>query len=176
MKKNQLVYFYEKTGEYQGTILAGTITSIVKDLQKGTTLYHVKVAKAFQDWDIWYVNREVVLTKDQIYTSKKQIEKEYKEEIVYNGLTRQLQHIETLLSDIRHEAREKPVIVDKWQTLTITGEKAFSKLCVSAEDITIGDRNLLEEIDKLKKEVNSIKKKIKPKTKKPVVKEEKANE
>ena len=172
MTNNKTIYFYEKTGEYQGTILVGTITSITKDLQKETTLYKVKVVDTLYDWDAWYLSREFIIRKDQIYTSKKQIEKEYKEEIVYNSLARRLQHIENLLADIRHEVKEKPVHIDNWQSLSITGEKAFSNLCVSAEDITIGSRNLLEEIDGLKKEVDSLKKKIKSKTKKPVVKEE----
>ena len=170
-KKNQLVYFYQTTGEYRGTILSGVITSIVQDLEKDKVFYNIKVTNTYYDWDAWYLNNFYKLEKDQLYTSKKQIEKEYKNEIIYNTLYQKLSNIETILNNIFSEVKEKEVIKDSWQTLTITGEKVFSKLCVNAEDVSIGSMSIKEEIEKLKKEINSIKKKIKPKTKKPVTKE-----
>ena len=170
-KKNQLVYFYQKTGEYKGTILSGVITSIIQDLEKDKVFYNIKVTNTYCDWDAWYIDHNFKLEKDQLYTSKKQIEKEYKDEIIYNTLYQKLSNVETILNNIFSEVKEKEVIKDNWRTLTITGEKTFSKLYVNAEDISIGNVSVKEEIEKLKKEIASIKKKLKPKTKKPVIKE-----
>jgi hypothetical protein len=168
-KTGQKVYFYQSTGEYEGTIVEGIILSITKDLSTKKVTYKINTEKGFS-YLSYFANKEFYLTSDQIYSSKKKIEKEYKDEIVYGNLNRKLNELDIILTSIYNEVKEKEIIKDNWKTLAITGEKAFSKLHIKAEDITIGDRNLIEEIDKLKKEISSIKKKIKTtKSKKPVV-------
>ena len=164
MKKNQVVYFYQSTGEYQGTIIAGVVKSIIKDLTTNKVTYTVKTTKGF-------ICEDFELSKDSIYTSRKQIEKEYKEEIIYGNLSRRLVRIESLLNDAIITVKE-PIVKEDWQSLFLGDEKdKYTTLYVDAKDVKIGEMSIKEELDNLKREINSIKKKIKPKTKKPVVRE-----
>ena len=168
IKKGQTVYFYKSTGQYEGTILSGTVVAITKDLVSGKVTYTIKTAAVDGEW-AWFSNRDYTLEADQIYTSSKQIEKEYKEEIVYGKLSKKLDNLDTLLNKVFNEVKE-PIVKENWQSLTISGLKEFSsKLQVNAEDVVIGEMSLKAEINKLKKDIASIKKQIKPKTKKPVV-------
>lgn len=176
IKKGKTVYFYRSIGEYQGTIVEGIVSSITKDLSTGEVTYTV-ITGNDSHYLGYFINKTFDLKSNQIYLSKKKIEKEYKDEIVYGNLNRKLNELDIILTNIYNEVKEKEIIKDNWKTLTITGEQTLnSKLYIKAQDITVGDRNLIEEIDKLKKEISSIKKKIKTtKSKKPVIEKKEDN-
>jgi len=171
-KKGQVVYFYEQTGEYEGQIRSGNITAATKDLLTGVIKYKVKVCPVMGNLWSYFCEYERELDFDQLYTSRKQIEKEYKEEIIYGDLSRKLAKLEELL--VRTIAEAKPKFENgSWgTTITLNGGEITSKIVVNAKDVEIeGIGSLQEEFKKLKKDVTDLKKKIKPKTKKPVVKE-----
>jgi len=174
-KKNQLVYFYEQTGEYEGAIRSGTIIAATKDLLTGKISYKVKVCPKMGDLWSFFGEHEINLSADQLYTSKKQIEKEYKEEIIYGDFSRKLAKLEELLEKAIAEAKPKFENGSWGTTLTLNGGEITSKLVVNANDVEIeGIGSLQEEFKKLKKDVADLKKKIKPKTKKPVVENKEA--
>ena len=171
IKQGQTVYFYQSTGTYEGTIVTGRVIAITKDLTTGTITYKVKTDKEASCW-AWFCENEFILTADRLYTSLERAEKDWKLDIICGKLSSKLDRLEATLQQIFNEIKE-PVVKENWGTLTFSGETISSTLKVNAEDITVGDRNLLEEIDKLKKEVASLKKKINPKkSKKPVEKKE----
>ena len=136
-KKGQVVYFYEKTGEYEGQIRSGSITAATKDLLTGIIKYKVKVCPI--TGDLWSYLREYEreLDFDQLYTSRKQIEKEYKEEIIYGDFSRKLAKLEELL--VRAIAEAKPKFENgSWgTTLTLNGGEITSKIVVNAKDVEI---------------------------------------
>lgn len=171
-KKNQIVYFYEQTGEYEGRIRTGFITEAVKDLLSKTIIYTVRVDKG--DVYSYFHDSEYHLTEDSLYSSKKKIEKEWKDEIVYGNLSSELHKMERLLLEVLNEVKPK---LDKNNQLTLTlSSKEFltNTVRIDAENVEVkGIGNLQEEITKIKKEIKNIKRKIKPQTKKPVVKEKK---
>ena len=86
-------------------------------------------------------------------------------------MSRRLVRIESLLNDAIITVKE-PIVKEDWQSLFLGDEKdKYTTLYVDAKDVKIGEMSIKEELDNLKREINSIKKKIKPKTKKPVVRE-----
>lgn len=171
-KKNQTVYFYQRTGQYQGAIVAGFISEATKDLLTGKVTYTVKVDTG--DTYSWFFRNTYTLSEDNLYSSKKKIEKEWKDEIVYGNLSSKLDKLERLLNEVLNEVKPK---LDQNKTLDfVLGSKEFSTntIKIEAENLEVkGIGNLQEEISKIKKEIKDIKKKIKPQTKKPVIKEEK---
>jgi len=172
-KVGQKVYFYQSTGEYRGDIVEGTITKAIKDLKTGEVIYTVNVAvDCTFGWLFGERGRE--LTGEYLYASKAKIEKEYKEEIVYNNLHNKIDELQRTLNQVYNELTKDEHKGLEGLTLNINGDKAFSTLQVNADDINIeGIGSLKDELNKLKKEVSKIKKEIKPKTKKPVIKESK---
>ena len=167
-KVGQQVYFYQTTGDYQGDIVEGTITKAIKDLETNKVIYTIKTAN---DW-LWYKTRE--LTSEYLYYSRKAIEKEYKEEIVYNNLAKKADNLQATLDKIYKELAKDEHKDFIGQTLTLSGLKNFNTACIGTADINIdGIGSVKEELTKLKKDINKIKKEIKPKTKKVVVKETK---
>jgi len=161
-KIGQLVYFYEQTGPYMGRIQAAKITAATKNLANGQISYELDVPGFF-------FNCKKTLTGDFLYSKKKVIEDEYKEELVYNSLQTKLNETSELLNKVLSEC--KPVDKDV-AISSITLGNITSCVKISANDIYVNDRNLVAELDDLKKDVDKIKKTIKPKTKK-AVKEEK---
>jgi len=176
-KVGQKVYFYQITGEYLGTIIEGTIKKIVKDLGTGEVTYSLNIP-SHPLW-LWNYNAEhlVELKEENLYSSRKKIEKEYKDEIVYNTLKEKIDRLQSVLFDVKTEL-QKDIHKDfTGMTLNITGEKAFSTICLNSEDVVIsGLGSVKEKVEELEKEIKAIKKKIKPKTKKPVVKKEEKTE
>lgn len=168
-KVGQTVYFYQTTGEYRGDIIEGIISKAIKDLKTGEVIYTVKVATdCTYGWLFRDCGKE--LTGEYLYASRAKIEKEYREEIVYNNLHEKIDELQRTLNKVYNELTKDEHKGWEGMTLGITGEKAFSTINVNADDINIeGIGSLKEELNKLKKEVSKIKKEIKPKTKKPVV-------
>jgi len=176
-KAGQKVYFYQITGEYVGTIIEGTIKKIVKDLSTGEVTYSLDIP-SHPLW-LWNYNTEhlVELREENLYSSRKKIEKEYKDEIVYNNLKEKIDRLQSILLDVRTELQKDEHKDFTGMTLNITGEKAFSTICLNSDDVVIsGIGSIKEKVEELEKEVKSIKKKIKPKTKKPIVKKEEKKE
>ena len=166
-KVGQKVYYYLSHGDYTGSIVEGIITKVIKDLSTGKVIYTVKTDC---NW-VWDTTRD--LSADNLYSSRKAIEKEYKEEIVYNNLYKQMLNLEKVLNQVYTELTKDEHKDFGGLTLNIDGEKKFSTIYVKAEDVNIeGIGSIKDEIAGLKKEINKIKKAIKPKTKKPVIKEE----
>lgn len=171
-KVGQKAYYYLSTGEYQGKIVEVVISQAIKDLATGKITYRVEAANN-ACWQ-WYFDSNRDITADYLYKNKKAIEKEYKEEIVYNDLNKKIDELQKILSSVYGELIKDEHKDFSGMTLTINGENAFRNVYVQAEDLNIsGIGSLKEELEKLKKEVNKIKKQIKPKTKKPVIKESK---
>ena len=169
-KVGQKVYYYLSYGDYTGSIVEGTIVKAIKDLSTKKTVYTVKTEC---NW-VWDTRKD--LTADYLYPSRKAIEKEYKEEIVYNNLHKRIDELEKLLSQVYAELTKDEHKGLEGMTLQINGETQFKTLKVQAEDVDIeGIGSLKKEFEKLKKEIAKIKKAIKPKTKKPVEKEKDAN-
>ena len=169
-KVGQTVYYYLSYGDYTGNIVVGVITKAIKDLSTKKTIYTVKTDC---NW-VWNSTRE--LTADHLYASREKIEKEYKEEIVYNNLHKRINELEKLLRDVYNELTKDEHKGWEGMTLNINGETQFKTLKVQAEDVDIeGIGSLKKEFEKLKKEITKIKKSIKPKTKKPVEKEKEGN-
>jgi len=166
LKKGQIVYFYRVTGPFMGEIVTGKITSATKDLLTCSVTYEVETSLA------WPWGGKVTVKAENLYTNPKVIEKEYKEELIYNALKKKLDDLNTLLNKILVECKDKSDD-NKLSLHTISLDNIAYTTQISAHDLLVNDRNILKEIDALKKDVADIKKKIKPKTKKPVIKEEK---
>ena len=169
-KVGQKVYYYQVTGEYIGGIVEGIITKAIKDLATNKITYTVDTAK-----DCWWVwSREKELTADYLYSSRKAIEKEYKEEIIYNNLYQEMRSLEKILDQVYAELTKDAHKDFNGLTLSINGENKFSTLYVNANDINIeGIGSVKEKVDELNREIAELKKKIKPKTKKQVIKKDK---
>lgn len=70
LTKDQIVYFFESTGDYAGKIQEGRITGATKDIYTGITSYLVE----YQDIEYSFFvpsNKVIKLTQDQLYTSLK---------------------------------------------------------------------------------------------------------
>jgi len=168
-KKGQTVYFYRTSGDYLGEIIHGTISGATKDLLTGETSYVVSIpANLFY---LCYLNEETVKAEN-LYTSKKQIYKEHRDEIAYLNLYKKIDKLDKAVNKVFAEYAEKIEAAPGFATLSISSIDQTSHIVIDG----IGD--LRTEFDKLKDEVANIKKKIKKSTKKPVVKktEEKKNE
>lgn len=163
-KVGQKVYFYQETGPYMGTIFNCKIIKATKDLSTGKITYQLDTK------DIWLWSDVKELTGEYLYTSYKKIQKEYKEEIIYNSFREQMSRLEDILYQVRNELQKEEHKNLEGLTLNIDNNMTWSKIYVDPKNIMIGDISVEEEINKIKKEINKIKNKIKPKTKKPVVK------
>ena len=171
-KVGQKVYYYLNCGDYTGEIVTCVIKQATKDLSTGKITYRVSVDnESATFWRLTFLT-ERDLTDEYLYASKKQIEKEYKDEIAYNKLYKEMCSLENSLIELKSKlASEQEYKIPDGMTLSIGGTKQyFNKLYVEAKDVVIdGKVSLKEEIDKLKKRVKSLEKNIKQKTKKAVV-------
>ena len=166
-KVGQKVFYYLMTGDFQGRIVECTICKAVKDLATKKVIYTVSSADPY--WNC-FVDSKRELEEDYLYASRKKIEKEYKEEIIHNDLVSRINDLEKVLNQVYNELTKDEHKDWGGMTLNIDGEKKFSTIYVKAEDVNIeGIGSVKDEIAGLKKEINKIKKAIKPKTKKPVV-------
>ena len=166
-KVGQKVFYYLMTGNFQGRIVECTVCKAIKDLVTKKVIYTVPSADPY--WNCFTDNRRD-LEEDCLYASRDKIEKEYKEEIINNDLVSRINDLEKVLNQVYNELTKDEHKDFGGMTLNIDGEKKFSTLYVKAEDVNIeGIGSVKDEIAGLKKEINKIKKAIKPKTKKPVV-------
>ena len=177
-KVGQKVYFYQITGDYTGTIVEATVKKATKDLATNKITYSVEVPYCFPLWNYTgFGSHALDLLEENLYSSKKKIEKEYKEEIVYNNLKEKIDGLHSILLEVKTELQKDEHKDFTGMTLSINGEKSFSTICLNSEDVVIsGLGSIKEKVEGLEKEIKAIKKKIKPKTKKPVVKKEEKTE
>jgi hypothetical protein len=159
LKQNQLVYFYRRIGEYEGAIVSGNIIEAKKDLLTGKIVYTVKTP------GYWWISETCELEADQIYTNKKKAEKEWKDEIVYGKLLSRIDDMEQVLNQIYGIIHKEKIETEI--NLETTGNQTISTAYIQADTIKLGELDVKQEIDKLKKDVESIKKNFKKKTKKP---------
>lgn len=168
LTKDQIVYFFESTGDYAGKIQKGRITKATKDIYTGSISYIVE----YQDIEYSVFmpsNRSIKLTQNQLYTSLKKIQKDYVDYLIYGSWLAKVQKIEKLLNEVVEHYSEK-VTAEGGITL------ASGNICTSTGKGNIiidGIGDIAEEINKLKSDVEKIKKKIKKPGKKPVIKEDK---
>ena len=169
-KVGQKVYYYLDEGDYTGYIIECVIKKATKDLETGKITYQVTTDKEdILGCRCFYItNRE--LTDEYLYASKKQIEKEYKDEIAYNKLYREIRSLEDVFLNLRTllESKEEYKITGTKLFINDT-EQSFNKAYISAKDVILdGKVSLMSEVEKLRKRVKSLEKKIEPKTKKRV--------
>lgn len=158
-KIGQTAYYYlENCGI--GRIIACTIKQATKDLDTGKITYLVVSADENYSW----INNRT-LTSDYLYVSEKQIMKEHKDEMAYRVLEDKLDDINKALNRIMNEYAEK-MTANPVSWATISAADTTASLYVE------GIGNVQEEFNKIKKEVEILKKKIKKPTKKTVKKEE----
>lgn len=172
LTKDQIVYFFESTGDWAGKIQKGRIKEATKDIYKGSISYLVE----YQDIDEYSFfipsNKFIKITQNQLYTSLKKIQKDYVDYLIYGSWLAKVQKIENLLNEVVEHYSEK-ITVEGCITLAsgnISTSTGKGSLIVDG----IGD--VAEEINKLKSDVEKIKKKIKKPSKKPVIKEDKKQE
>lgn len=160
IKKGQTIYYFMPTGEYVGKIYSGVVKNITKDLTTGHIDYEIE-----SGLNIFGYTRR--LNADQIYTSKKKIESEYKDELRYGAILSKLREVEKLLYETIDKCKDK-----------INEELKINGQCIAiSEDNTsfrrdlyiAGIGNVGEEISKMRKDIESLKKRFKSKSKKPVI-------
>lgn len=84
LTKNQIVYFFESTGDYVGKIQKGRIKEATKDIYTGSISYLVE----YQDIEYLFFmlsNSFIKLTQNQLYTSLKKIKKDYVDYLIYGS-------------------------------------------------------------------------------------------
>lgn len=171
LTKDQIVYFFESTGDYAGKIQEGRITEATKDIYTGSISYLVE----YQDIEYSFFmpsNNFIKLTQNQLYTSLKKIQKDYVDYLIYGSWLAKVQKIEKLLNEVVEHYSEK-IAFEGGITL------ASENICTSTNIgklVVDGVGDIAEEINKLKADVEKIKKKIKKPIKKPVIKESKKQE
>lgn len=161
-KVGQTVYYFLggvhcDSGTPMGKIVTCKIKKATKDLFTGKVTYTVSTG----GWGYYNSDRDVELSAEYLYADRKKIEKEHKDEIAYMVFLEKLNSIENVLYKIMNEYADKmtanPI---SWATISAADTKA--SLYIE------GIGNVQEEFDRLKKEVEILKKKIKKPTKKSV--------
>lgn len=143
-----------------GMIISGTIIGATKDLLTKDVSYIVNLDMSPVSW-----LRQVTMKEENLYSFLKRITKEHKDEIAYNTLMAKLDQINEAIENLVAKYAE-PLKTDGILTFaTIDGNVSRSIMVEGIGDIT-------KEFNKLKKEVASIKKKIKTPSKKPVKQKE----
>ena len=175
LTKDQIVYFFESTGDYAGKIQKGRITEATKDIYTGSISYLVE----YQDIEYSFIvpsNNYIKLTQNQLYTSLKKIQKDYVDYLIYGTWLAKVQKIEKLLNEVVEHYSEKIAFEGGLTLASGTITSAWEGSAWKGNIIVDGIGDIAEEINKLKADVEKIKKKIKKPSKKPVIKEGKKQE
>ena len=175
-KVNQRVYYFKSAGPFMGEIVAATVKAATKDLLTGHITYTVATDTS-PFFGFWQTSTTELLWSKNLYSSRKKIEADYKEFLLYGSLSAKMDVLEKFLDRVMLTCAQK--ISQELLEVSIDGGRTSNTVTIASNKLLLNtvDNGVIcvqEELEKIKAELAVLKKKIKTPKKKPVVKKEEA--